>query len=590
MKKTFLKGSAAGYLSAWMLLCLFLCAYGLQRIFGFTLLPDEFGYWLPAARALGWDWSGAASLGSYYSFGYSLILTPLLAFFPDPLTAYRAAVAVNMLLMCAGLYLMYRLMLRLFEREGKERAALVSGIAVLSPVWIYYVQMTMTEALLLFLYVLICFLLVRFLEKPGVAAAVLLAAALIYIYFVHMRSLGILAAGGATLLAGACLMRKERAGRTALISLLFLAVFFAAGIGIRNGLMAETYGAAPSELLSVNDYTGQWGKVRSLFSPSGLRDFGLSLSGKLLYMGLSTYGLAWRGLIYALQRAAEYGKASAKRDGQGQACQTALFWVFLSLATVFQLGIVSLYTIGSVREGFGRLDLFVHGRYEEPVIPVLTAVGMYRLLQSRRRWGETGLVIGGAAILNLTAASVAGRVAYPDNQAFFMTGMSYLARFGTFEPVSYLWKAFGLGVLLTVLVTAAAAASVRVRRERILSLTVAMQVFLGIWTCEGFLYTSNSYGEMDAVLAEHLETVLEECASQEKETRTIYLYGGDQPYIDRIQFRLQEKKIEVWRDGTEGLTEQDIVIADTNGEWVRSLYEQYGHYWHGGHLDLFYND
>ena len=87
----------------------------------------------------------------------------------------------------------------LFSGIDKERAVLISGIAVLYPPWIFYMQMTMTEALLLFLYILICWLLIRFLENPRALTAVFLVLALVYIYFVHMRSIGLIAAGGITL-------------------------------------------------------------------------------------------------------------------------------------------------------------------------------------------------------------------------------------------------------------------------------------------------------------------------------------------------------------------------------------------------------
>lgn len=109
------KNKAVVYLILLILLCFCLCQYGLQRIFGFSLFPDEFGYWAPAAKMLGWDWSETTSLGSYYSFGYSLILAPILYFVKDSIMAYRTAVVVNMVLMCIGLVLLYKLMQKLFS-------------------------------------------------------------------------------------------------------------------------------------------------------------------------------------------------------------------------------------------------------------------------------------------------------------------------------------------------------------------------------------------------------------------------------------------------------------------------------------------
>ncbi len=76
-----------------------------------------------------------------------------------------------MVLMCIGLVLLYKLMQKLFPEMEKERAVIISGISVLYPPWIFYMQMTMTEGLLLFLYILICYLSVCFFEKPRAITA-----------------------------------------------------------------------------------------------------------------------------------------------------------------------------------------------------------------------------------------------------------------------------------------------------------------------------------------------------------------------------------------------------------------------------------
>ena len=85
-----------------------LCMYGLHRIYGFSLFPDEFGYWASAAKVLGYDFSEVASIGSYYSFGYSLILLPILHLLSDSVLAYRCAVVVNLLLQILSFFILGR--------------------------------------------------------------------------------------------------------------------------------------------------------------------------------------------------------------------------------------------------------------------------------------------------------------------------------------------------------------------------------------------------------------------------------------------------------------------------------------------------
>ena len=81
------------------------------------LIPDEFGYWTYAATLSGCDWSDIVSLGSYYSFGYTLILYPIFQIFQDSIVAYRAAVTVNFLLMILAYFVLLK---KYHEITGRE--------------------------------------------------------------------------------------------------------------------------------------------------------------------------------------------------------------------------------------------------------------------------------------------------------------------------------------------------------------------------------------------------------------------------------------------------------------------------------------
>ena len=110
------------------LVCLCMC--GIQGIYSFSLFPDEFGYWAGAAKALGYDFSEITSIGSFYSFGYSLILMPVMKIFSDSVFAYRAAVVVNLLLQVSSFFIFTKIADRLFENTDRLTGAILSGIAV----------------------------------------------------------------------------------------------------------------------------------------------------------------------------------------------------------------------------------------------------------------------------------------------------------------------------------------------------------------------------------------------------------------------------------------------------------------------------
>ena len=121
----------------WLLFILLIFStfqFHIYKICGFSIYPDEFGYWASAAQTLGYDWSATAALGSYYSFGYGMILTPILWLFRNGRLAYQAAVAVNMLLQCGSAGLLWGIFKRLHQsdylNEKKMQSVLAVGIAV----------------------------------------------------------------------------------------------------------------------------------------------------------------------------------------------------------------------------------------------------------------------------------------------------------------------------------------------------------------------------------------------------------------------------------------------------------------------------
>lgn len=74
-------------------------------------------------------------------------------------------------------------------------------------------------------------------------------------------------------------------------------------------------------------------------------------------------------------------------------------WLFLAFTTAAQFLVTVIYTLGSADAGNDRLDLFVHGRYSELIVPLLLALGITKILDSRRLWLGTGMIIGFTALL-----------------------------------------------------------------------------------------------------------------------------------------------------------------------------------------------
>lgn len=508
--------------------------YGINKICGFMLVPDEFGYWASAARAVGYDWSAVASLGSYYSFGYSFLLIPVLKLFEDGVAAYRAAITVNMLLMCASAFLMLGIQKRMFPHTDETKQILISGIAVLYPSWIFYMQMTMTEALLMFLFVLIVYLFICLMQNMKVTTAAFMAAALIYTYCVHMRTVGVLVACVITLIFWMALEQPKV--KPVLIFWGVLLLFIVLAILLKRNTIMEVFANADAKILAGNDYGSQWGKIQRIFTISGIWQFLKEAAAKVFYLGLASFGIFYWGMRSAVKKTFSLIKKCRKRQKTGAAEWAALF---LLLSAVSEILISSIF----MYQG-GTIDTLIYGRYNDFLVPVFLMVGI--IAMSRSRWLFRGTLIMGTAtgmfipvILNMIEDKEFSGI-----RGYMVAGISYLLKED--NPNIYLffrdtWMlGFGVMLLMAFFVWLAGKSRYTVW---FLAVIIVLEIAAGLQISHHYTYKVNSSNFMDLCIAEEIRNHIG------PEGRVVYLDEGKPEYIDFLQMQLGEKSIEVIFEG-----------------------------------------
>lgn len=171
--------------------------------------------------------------------------------------------------------------------------------------------------------------------------------------------------------------------------------------------------------LAMNDFAGQWGKVRNIFTVPGLIRLGTSIVGKWFYLAAgSGLVICWgmRNLIVnafwicvdCFKRAvsALLGKKDdgLKRLGGDSALHLWFFGVFLAWAGTFM--ICAIY-----KEGLYKVDDLVHGRYIEYTIGILLIYSIDILL-AEKHW----LIMLGICTALYSAAGVYCQYVYDELQ------------------------------------------------------------------------------------------------------------------------------------------------------------------------------
>lgn len=561
-----------------ILLLISFCGYYVSKSYGFAMYPDEFGYWTYAATLAGYDWSDIVSLGSYYSYGYSLILFPIFLLCKDAVITYRVAIGMNFLLLILCFILIKKLAGKIFCEENEETLTFYAAIAVFYPSLLFYARTTLAEIVIVTLYTAICVLLYNYIENNKMSTLIMLVLALVYIHFIHMRTVAVLIAGALTIICY-YLVKKKKFKQTVAITIAFLAVF-AVGFFIKEWVTGHLYAASTS--IATNDYAGQFGKIVYIFTKEGFRDFMISLSGKILYLGVASFGLAYWGIKHIVK---QIYKAFTDYK-KGKEIETKIWlYIFLLLSTIGATLVNAIYTIGH-----GRVDALTYGRYHEYVVPALMIFGIKEVSGTVKIIRDYIVIIVMEIIM--TAMVTWSLLIYgQDNiHGYMMVGMSYMHNLNNFEPIPFFWQALCLGAVLMAVVTAIIRLSSSRKGMQVL-MAVILIIEFALMLRAGSLYLDESArgAYRDTRIAEKIEEL------EQTKDRPIYycVYDNNYDLISVIQFMVRDNDIQIV-DGEAVLNgavgEEALILVDYRDSRADSFEEEYDKYYKNGHFILYYND
>ena len=556
-------------------------AFGIGSTYGFSIFPDEFAYWSYAARLAGYDWSDVTALAPYYSYGYSLILIPIFVFCKDAVTAYRIAVSINFLFLFLAMVALAGTMKRMMP-DKKMPIVLFSALTVLLPCNLFYTQMTLTEVFLVALYIAAGSVLYRYLENNRLSTLLLLMLILIYLYTVHMRTVGVLLAAMIVVTIHIFLRGDKR--WHVLAALGAALALFAAADFLKQQAFVYVYGGINQELVAANDYSGQMEKIRSVLSLEGFYDLLISLAGKVLHLGLATWGLFYWG-IYGMVRQAFALLRNIKKHVSAKPQQFFAVFVLLTVAAQIVIGTIYLLTLGEIGD-------YTYGRYGEMVIPFVMVWGFAVLWKERARfvWTATG---GLALLQGLTTFLVVRQIIVTgaDNfQGYFLVGISYLYNEADFQVDSFYAAAYLFCELLTVLVTAMALfCRSRKKRQYLLTAFAVVELVLAMRADIIYLEPFKKAAFRDSRMVDKMQTM------QEEGRRIIYMDQVFPPYVGILQFMGRDLDIQVMEhreavaDYEGDITDEDILIFAFDDAFLEEWEDKYAQKDVYGHFALLYD-
>lgn len=522
------------------------------------------------------------SLGSYYSYGYGFVLLPIFLLCGDAVMAYRIAVSINFLFLFLTFIYLIRIIRRLFPDESIP-VELFSGLIILFPGNLFYAQMTMTEILLLFLYVLAGLLLLDYMKNNSKFVLCVLLITLMYSYMVHMRTIGILLSAVCVLVVHIWSKKGNKFHVLILAGMLLL--LFAIERILKNWAFQSVYGNVGQELIQGNDYGGQMDKIRYIFTSKGLYDVIISVWGKVLYLGLSTYGLFYFGMAVVIKKIKEMAVA-IKCHTEIAISQKFFLFVFLSVIAQILIATVYLLTLGEISD-------YTYGRYTELIIPFVMALGIVELWNQRKK--SVIVFTGSMAVMQAICTLLVVRQIVDTGaetfHGFFMIGISYLYKEGNFNCNNFYRNAYFLCEALTIFVVLIAFWCRKSKKRYFFGAGIAiLELVLAMRATTIFLNPLQKAVFRDIRIAEKAEALWKEGH------QVIYFDDTFPVYVGILQFMERSMEIQVTKvsdaiGGSEkNMMADDVLILAFDSPNVQRWMELFSNVYTYGHFTLLYND
>lgn len=369
-----------------LLVGIFLGCYYLSNVGNiYTLweIPDEAGYLFNASLFSNYDWREAFSNSNeYYGFGYSMLLVPLFYFCETGLDLIRASIVVNIIGILFLYLIQIYLMSKIFFKCQYSVLALISGAVCLYPYLVCSSMKVICEVFLTLWVWVICFFLYKSFLTQKYRYFCLLGATTVYIYFIHIRSIAVIASVGLILLIG--LYSKKNALKKVLCFFVpFVGCFLLLNIFkkeitaiLGTGIIVDNTEA------NKNLITGNflWDRIKWLFSPENLKIYALCAVGKIFYLISSTGGVILVGFFEFLRCVRDCLRQGIKEIKPHQMSVLFMGSCFLIM---FLLSCIS---------GTGdTYASFIYGRYYEYTIGFLMFFGIYSLIYKNYKY-KTAIV------------------------------------------------------------------------------------------------------------------------------------------------------------------------------------------------------
>ena len=367
-----------------VLIMLIHCA-SIKYFYGFTMSEDELGYWGAAAKLAGLNWGNVLENTSYYSWGYSLVLSLLLRFVHTPIIVYRIGLIMNAVYLVISFLVSTALFNRIFKGTSREIISIVCFVVNLSAGYYVNSKIAWAECFLVMMTWFVLYQAYLIYEKKTVLRQLIFVLELIFTYFVHMRTVPYLVLGIIYLLVLNIYDKnnqdnsiKKIVASAGLIAV--LCVLFVGGNFVKQYIQSNLYRTT----VLTNDYSSIISSVGGESIATTIKKIMNEAMGVFFYFYSISFGMIMWGLIEIVIKTKEWIR--------NREISLAAFNYFAMLLFIGECAVTCVFMRND--GNISRIDQLIYGRYAEHAMGFLLIYGILKFLTidaSKRKvfWGQS---------------------------------------------------------------------------------------------------------------------------------------------------------------------------------------------------------
>lgn len=516
-----------------------------------SVINDEFGYLGNAAYFAGYGWESVLSDVPYYSYGYSIFLTPLYWLFDSGITVYYGASIINSFSL-VGAFLSLNYILK--ELFPDIEVVLRSSICFMATVNMYtfiMVGYALAECFLFFSMCLIIASFLVFLKNPSLLNSVILGGLISFIHLLHQRALAVVVAS--IMLIMFMTFVKKISKKSAFIVVITIVLGLILQTEIKE-LVKEAIWSGNTVTTNGNDYTGVVGVIFELTSIDGILNFIFSFISKLFAIIVSYFFVPLLFMEICLKKIYMIFIKRVCNLGNKE-----ITYIFLLLILICAAGISALFALYPIRK-----DSVIYTRYIEYMIGPVIAIALAEMTKLRVK--KIRISVYGIMLL-LCCPFVKKALSWVSNQQFIKISTPVLGAFYS-ENELYLYSMVMISILLFLLCSYILYNKKIFYNKIFIYIFVSAQIFIGYNIKEQWTDFNNIKAETYDIGIEIQKKIEKDNKNYEvllmrenEEYYTMHYYGG---FIQQYLPKQEMKYVTIDSIERDIKGENKLIVADNS--------------------------